>query len=273
MESFCESREWYFAMEQLLKMAPDVRNLKERQREWLIEQLDNRGRGSRAALARHLGVRNDAITRMTNLTPGKEDRDITFEDLVGIASFFGLNPPGMEQVIKDTPVDLPRPSDQTLVARQNADVIMTVGEQQKHSEIIPAAALIGEVRDLPVYGVAQGGKGAMVVSSEAVDWIVRPSSLSRVRDGYGIIVVGDSMSPKIDSGDTVLVNPHRAHRSGDTCIFRNHADDGTVLICVKELVRETNDLWYVKQHNPKKTFTLKKSQWQVCHVAVGNLFR
>ena len=88
-----------------------------------------------------------------------------------------------------------------------------------------------------------------------------------------MIVTGDSMSPRIESGDTVLVNPHLPPRAGDTCIFRRHEDHGAVEICIKEYVRQTDDLWYVKQHNPKKSFTLKRTEWQICHVTVGNYFR
>lgn len=133
------------------------------------------------------------------------------------------------------------------------------------------APIFGD-RDLPVFGTAQGGSGALIVTDQAVDYVVRPAPLLRVRDGYGMIVTGDSMSPKIENGDTVLVNPHLPPRSGDTCIFRSHADDGTVLAIVKKLRRFTDDVWFVSQHNPAKDYQLKRSEWQVCHVTVGSYF-
>jgi phage repressor protein C with HTH and peptisase S24 domain len=144
--------------------------------------------------------------------------------------------------------------------------------QQNVPGATPGAQLFGD-RDLPVFGSAQGGEGAILLTNEAVDWVLRPDSLLRVKDGYGIIVTGDSMSPEHKSGSTALVNPHLPPRAGDTCIFRNHDNDGTVKICIKEYVRQTNDLWHVKQHNPPKSFSLKKSEWQDCHVTVGNYFR
>jgi phage repressor protein C with HTH and peptisase S24 domain/lambda repressor-like predicted transcriptional regulator len=134
-----------------------------------------------------------------------------------------------------------------------------------------AAALFGG-RDLPVFGTAQGGSGALIVTDQAVDYVVRPAPLLRVRDGYGMIVTGESMSPKIESGDTVLVNPHLPPRNGDTCVFRCHQDDGTVLAIVKKLRRFNDDTWFVSQLNPQKDFTLKRSEWQVCHVTVGSYF-
>jgi len=142
-------------------------------------------------------------------------------------------------------------------------------DARKDLEIKPGAELFGEA-DLPVFSTAQGGRGALIVTDRAVDWVVRPAPLLRVRDGYGMIVSGDSMHPAVREGSTALVNPHLPPRSGDICIFRSHADDGTVTICIKELVRFTDETWHVKQYNPKRSFSLKRSEWQVCHVTVGN---
>lgn len=100
-------------------------------------------------------------------------------------------------------------------------------ESDQAEKAAAGATLFGD-NDLPVFGTAQGGRGALIVTDHAVDWVVRPAPLLRVRDGYGMIVTGDSMSPKLEAGDTALVNPHLPPRPGDTCIFRNHADDGTI---------------------------------------------
>src|SRR5437773_19879 len=42
------------------------------------------------------------------------------------------------------------------------------------------AAVFGD-RDLPVFGTAQGGSGALIVTDLAVDYVVRPAPLLRVR--------------------------------------------------------------------------------------------
>lgn len=160
---------------------------------------------------------------------------------------------------------------ESLVATQQSDAIVPLNKHNLPGAT-PGSQLYGE-RDLPVFGTAEGGEGAILLTNEAVDWVLRPDSLLRVKDGYGIIVTGDSMSPEHKSGSTALVNPHLPPRAGDACIFRSHADDGAVKICIKELVRQTADAWHVKQHNPPKSLTLKKADWQVCHVTVGNYFR
>lgn len=128
-------------------------------------------------------------------------------------------------------------------------------------------------RDLPVFGTAEGGDGALIVTDRPVDWEARPDFLARTEDAYGMIITGDSMDPECKHGSTALVNPHLPPRNGDTCIFRAHKDDGTVTAIVKQLVRYNDKTWYVHQHNPRKDFELKRSEWQVCHTVVGNYNR
>jgi phage repressor protein C with HTH and peptisase S24 domain len=137
---------------------------------------------------------------------------------------------------------------------------------------VPNADLFGTHQDFPVFGTAQGGQdGALIVSESAVDWVARPAMLLRVRDGYGMIVSGDSMFPEHKAGSVALVNPHLPPRMGDSCIFRSHIN-GTDLAVIKEYRGQSETHWKVRQHNPPKEFTLKKSEWQICHRTVGNYF-
>lgn len=144
--------------------------------------------------------------------------------------------------------------------------------KQDASAMRSGNSLVGD-KDLPVFGTAQGGSGALIVTDLPVDWVVRPDPLLRVRDGYGMIVTGDSMDPVHKHGSTALVNPHIPWRGGDTCVFRSHHDhNGDNFAIIKELRRFTDDTWYVRQYNPPKDFTLKRAEWQDCHVTVGNFF-
>nr|WP_249810682.1 S24 family peptidase [Bradyrhizobium sp. 17] len=139
------------------------------------------------------------------------------------------------------------------------------------SDFIPASQLVGD-RDLPVFGTAQGGSGALIVSNEPVDWVVRPDPLLRVKDGYGMIITGDSMDPALRAGSVALINPHLPPGLGDFCLFRSHAEDGTTHAVIKEYRGETEVVWKVRQYNPPKDFTLKKSEWQIRHRVVGTYF-
>jgi phage repressor protein C with HTH and peptisase S24 domain len=144
-------------------------------------------------------------------------------------------------------------------------------DERASPKIISGAELFAGL-DLPVFGTAQGGGGALIITERAVDWVARPSVLLRVQDGYGMIVTGDSMDPAIKSGATALINPHLPPRVGDLCLFRNHADDGAVHAVIKEFRGETEAAWKVRQYTPAKDFTLKKSDWQVVHRIVGSYF-
>ncbi|VIO73856.1 S24 family peptidase [Bradyrhizobium ivorense] len=138
------------------------------------------------------------------------------------------------------------------------------------ARLVPNSELFGLQADLPVYGTAQGGPdGAEIVSEYAVDYVARPVMLLKVRDAYGMIVTGDSMSPEHKPGSTALVNPHLPPRVGDTCVFRNETG-GTTVALIKEYRGQTDTLWRVRQHNPQKDFTLKKSEWKVAGRTVGN---
>lgn len=143
--------------------------------------------------------------------------------------------------------------------------------QQPAPAITPGAQLVGD-KDLPVFGTAQGGSGALIVTNEPVDWVVRPDPLLRVKDGYGMIVTGDSMDPALRAGSIALINPHLPPRPGDYCLFRSHAEDGTTHAAIKEYRGETEAVWKVRQYNPPKDFTLKKSEWQIRHRVVGSYF-
>lgn len=70
-------------------------DIQKRIKQWIIDELKSRGHGSKGELARYLGVRPDAITRMLNLSPEKEVRVIQAEELVKISEFFGSAPPGI----------------------------------------------------------------------------------------------------------------------------------------------------------------------------------
>lgn len=134
------------------------------------------------------------------------------------------------------------------------------------------AELFGAI-DLPIFGTAQGGQdGALIVSNVTVDWVARPAVLLRVRDGYGMIVGDDTMSPEHKAGSIALINPHLPPRVGDSCAFRGRTDEGVDLCLIREYRGQTETHWKVHQHHPAKDSSLKKSDWPACHRTVGSYF-
>jgi phage repressor protein C with HTH and peptisase S24 domain len=130
-----------------------------------------------------------------------------------------------------------------------------------------------ERADLPVYASAEGGGGAIIITSEPIDYVRRPEPLLSVRDGYGCYVLGDSMSPAYEQGDLLLVHPGRPVRPGDDCVFVRDQPDGAQHALVKRLLRITTEKWRVRQFNPAKDFDLDRGQWQKVQLIVGKYAR
>jgi phage repressor protein C with HTH and peptisase S24 domain len=141
---------------------------------------------------------------------------------------------------------------------------------QNTSTLIRNGPALGE---LPIHGAVEGGKGALIVSADPVEYMARPAPLLNVRDGYGVLIVEDSMAPEFEPGDVALVHPHLPPKAGETCVFYSEQEDGTTLAIIKRLRRTTPETWHVTQWNPgdeqPRDFTLKRSEWQTCHVTVG----
>lgn len=140
------------------------------------------------------------------------------------------------------------------------------------SFIVADPELIGAL-DFPLYESVDAGEGALVVSNEPVDRIGRPAPLANVRDAYGVIVAGDSMTPEYRPGDMALVHPHTPPTYGQVCIFRRD-HNGEFHATIKEYRGQTAEHWKVLRHQPEeKEFTLKKRDWPVCHVVIGKYSR
>jgi phage repressor protein C with HTH and peptisase S24 domain len=69
------------------------------------------------------------------------------------------------------------------------------------------------------------------------------------------------MSPAIEHGDQVVVNPAIPPRPGCDCVFIHDDGDGQMRALVKRLVKSNADSWRVKQFNPAKEFDLPKRRW------------
>jgi phage repressor protein C with HTH and peptisase S24 domain len=137
--------------------------------------------------------------------------------------------------------------------------------------IIPGADLMGEV-DLPVFSIVQGGRGALVLENEPFTYTSRPRRLVGKKGGYGVLVRGDSMAREYNENDIAFIDPNLHPKRGDPCVFQGTREDGTVEAMLKYLERSPDaspTLYYLSQTNPAKKFSVKKADWQKCHVAVG----
>jgi phage repressor protein C with HTH and peptisase S24 domain len=137
---------------------------------------------------------------------------------------------------------------------------------------IPKEQLQEPGRDFPIHAAAEGGAGMVIVASEPVDWVPRPTPLARVPRSYGLLITGISMLPEYRPGDTALVNPNLPTIGGEVYIFYAERE-GEARATIKELRRATATEWHVTQHNPKKDFTLSRREWQWAHRVIGKYSR
>lgn len=125
-------------------------------------------------------------------------------------------------------------------------------------------------KDFPVYGAAEGGpSGALVLSSDPIDWVPRPPPLLLARDAFAVYVVGSSMEPAYNQGDMAFVWPRKPARPGVDVILQATEEDGTPVALLKRLVGWNAKEWTVSQFNPPETFKLPKSKWPTVSVVVG----
>jgi phage repressor protein C with HTH and peptisase S24 domain len=127
-------------------------------------------------------------------------------------------------------------------------------------------------RDFPVYGAAQGGpSGAMSMDSTPIQHIARPDPLMTVKagSGYGIYVVGESMSPAYEQGDIALVHRGLPPRRQSDVILIRREPDGTPHALIKHLVGWTDESWRVRQYNPPGEYELPRTEWAEVETIVG----
>jgi phage repressor protein C with HTH and peptisase S24 domain len=159
---------------------------------------------------------------------------------------------------------------QALAAVLGVGVAQLAGAEDAGAEVEPARQSGGEQRDMPVYGAALGGSGgAMVVSSDAIQYMARPDPLIAVRGGYGVFVTGESMSPAYEQGDIALVHPSAPPRRNCDVILTRTDADGTRHVLIKRLIGWGPGYWRVRQYNPAKDFDLSQDEWTEVHAIVG----
>ena len=123
--------------------------------------------------------------------------------------------------------------------------------------------------ELPVYASAEGGPSGMMVTYDPIDWIRRPNSLTNVGNAFAVYVVGESMEPRYEQGDMILVHPSRPVKRDDDVLLLSQQEDGSAAALIKRLVSWNEQSWIVKQYNPPKEITLPRQQWQKAYVVVG----
>lgn len=104
-------------------------------------------------------------------------------------------------------------------------------------------------RDLPILGhVRAGAMGVFIDNGKRQGVTVRPEALQGVPDAYAVRVHDTSMSPAVEPGWLLFVDPHRVAVAGDTVVVQ--LTDGSAF--VKRLVRRSEKTYLCRQFNPEK---------------------
>lgn len=143
----------------------------------------------------------------------------------------------------------------------------------------PPGSIISRVlgdEDFKVYASAEGGPGEVIVSTDPIEVIARPSIVANIIDAYGLIITGTSMFPEFRHGETAIVNPLLPFQPGEVHIFYAERE-GAARASIKELRRATPDNWLVTQHNPpegkSKDFSMARREWRWVHRVLGKYSR
>jgi len=88
---------------------------------------------------------------------------------------------------------------------------------------------LGNVLNIPIYGIVKAGYGALLLEDfEGYAFLEETEISGDIQDYFWLRVSGDSMSPKIQDGDLVLVRKQNAIDSGQIAVVIYNGEDGTL---------------------------------------------
>lgn len=128
-------------------------------------------------------------------------------------------------------------------------------------------------RDLKVFAAVEAGPGEMVVSTEPIELVPRPWYMREVRDGYAVLVVGESMIPRYQPGELAIVNPRLPPMRDKDVILVGGEHEGEFRASIKRLLGWDSRNWRLLQYNGPKgqpvEFSWPKKDWPKALRVVG----
>lgn len=124
----------------------------------------------------------------------------------------------------------------------------------------------GWVRDLPILGHGEAGEdGFFYDNGEVFGYVGRPPSLVGVPGAYAVIVNNDSMAPRYEHSEVVLVNPNLPVKPKDYVVIQTVDDRGLI----KRLKRRTQKITYFEQLNPETDIEFETAEIKALHKIIG----
>ena len=118
--------------------------------------------------------------------------------------------------------------------------------------------------EIPLLASVPAGKTAMMFHQEHVERYV---TVDNVKDptAFALQVRGNSMSPKIEDGDIVVVSPQQEVHNGDICVIRVNDED-----VLKKIKFESDHVHLIPLNPTFETVTVDKRDvmfiWKVVKV-------
>lgn len=150
---------------------------------------------------------------------------------------------------------------------------LSQSDTAKSGILKPPPAFFSEDRNMPVYAAAEGGGGHIIVTTDTVEYVRRPYTLEAIPEAYGILIVGESMVPAFEPGDTAWVNPRLPPLREVDVILYAEDGNGDHKATIKRLTGWTEKEWHLRQYNPAKDFKLRRDEWPKLHRVVGKFSR
>nr|WP_137828243.1 S24 family peptidase [Methylobacterium sp. L1A1] len=240
--------------------------------EWLKESFERTGRKQAELVAylRQEGIDIDA-TKVSKTVKGL--RQVQSNELMPIWKFFGNKP---EDLLTAMTQSLP-----SVIAAQIEQDAMIRNMGRSLGLPDPNAGLPERIRTasggLPIFGVSVGGNArrGTLFNGQKLGEVARPMSLANNYRAYATYVHGDSMEPRYEAGEIVLVNPEKGYRKGNYVVAQVYDNDGDPPFgYVKRFVSFGEEL-VLEQLNPpaeeERFMRFPKQQVVSVHRIVGTL--
>lgn len=134
-------------------------------------------------------------------------------------------------------------------------------EREKPNAII-GDKIDGENVMVPVYGQAVGGvDGQFIMNGSILYSVMAPPQIAKISGAYGVLISGDSMSPRYEDGEIAFVDPRRRLKKGDYVVAQIQFDEHEPPHAyVKRFVRHNSEDLVLSQFNPPKELVFDHEQ-------------
>jgi SOS-response transcriptional repressor LexA len=125
----------------------------------------------------------------------------------------------------------------------------------------------GKTFDLPLFGADELAGGLFSMSVRPVNTIDRSPALKGNKAAYAVYCAEDSLAPRYERGQTLVIDPTRPVAPGNDVLFVSK--DGNAR-CIRRLVAITPTEWRVQQLTPPRIHKLPKADFPTAHKIFGS---